>query len=40
LKNIKTLNNNNKGCINCVKTIEDGRLAVGDSNSNLIIYNK
>ena len=36
---IKTLNNN-KGYIFCLKTLDDGRLAVGDSNSNLIIYNK
>ena len=39
MKNIKTLNNN-KGWINCLKTLDDGRLAAGDSNSNLIIYNK
>ena len=37
--NIKTLNNN-QGAINCIKTLDDGRIAAGDSNSNLIIYNK
>ena len=30
----------NKGCICCVKTLYDGRLAAGDHYSNLIIYNK
>ncbi len=39
MNNIKTLNNN-KGSINCLKILNDGRLAVGDSNSDLIIYNK
>ena len=29
----------NKGAIYCLKTLEDGRLAAGDSKSNLIIYN-
>ena len=38
-KNIKTLNNN-EGWIICLKTLDDGRLAASDSNSNLIIYNK
>ena len=37
--NIKTLNNN-KGSIYCLNILEDGRLAAGDSYSNLIIYNK
>ena len=39
MNNIKILNNN-KGSINCLKTLDDGRLAAGDSESNLIIYNK
>ena len=39
MNNIKTLNDNQKG-INCLKTLDDGRLAAGDDNSNLIIYNK
>jgi len=39
MKNIKTLNNK-KGEIYCLKALDDGRLATGDSNSNLIIYNK
>ena len=39
MNNIKILNNN-KGTIYCSKILDDGRLAVGDSNSNLIIYNK
>ena len=30
----------NEGRINCLKTLDDGRLAAGDQNSNLIIYNK
>ncbi len=30
----------NEGEINCLKTLDDGRLAAGDSKSNLIIYNK
>ena len=38
MKNIKNLTNN-KGNIYCLKTLYDGRLASGDSNSNLIIYN-
>ena len=32
MKNIKTLNNN-KGYIECLKTLDDGRLAAGDSDS-------
>ena len=39
MKNIKTLNNN-KGGILYFKTLDDGRLAVGDKNSILIIYNE
>ena len=39
IKNIKTLNNN-KGWIECLKILDDGRLAAGDQYSNLIIYNK
>ncbi len=39
MTNIKTLNAN-KGGIYCLKTLDDGRLAAGDSSSNLIIYNK
>ena len=39
MNNIKTINNN-KGYIYCLKTLNDGRLAAGDSESNLIIYNK
>ena len=39
MKNIKTLNNN-QGLIECLKTLDDGRLAAGDFKSNLIIYNK
>ena len=38
MKNFKTLNNNNQLYINCLKILDDGRLAVGDGNSNLIIY--
>ena len=38
--NIFKILNNNKGGIYCIKTLDDGRLAAGDSNSNLIIYNK
>ena len=30
--------NNNKGDIRCLKKLDDGRLAAGDLNSNLIIY--
>ena len=37
--NILTLNYN-IGCIYCLKTIDDGRLAAGDEGSNLIIYDK
>ena len=37
MQNIKILNNNEK-CIWCLKTLDDGRLAAGDDNSNLIIY--
>ena len=36
---IRTLYNN-KESIYCLKILDDGRLAGGDSNSNLIIYNK
>ena len=39
LENIKTLNNN-EGGITCLKTLDDGRLAVGDFKSNFIVYNK
>ncbi len=39
MKNIKTLNNN-EGWISCFKTLNDGILAAGHSNSNLFIYNK
>ena len=39
MNNIKILNNN-QGGIKCLKTLDDGRLAAGDDNSNLIIYNK
>ena len=39
MNHFKSLNDN-KGAIWCLKTLEDGRLAAGDSNSNLIIYNK
>ena len=38
MKNINTLNINEK-CINCLKILDDGRLAIGDDNSDLIIYN-
>ena len=34
------INNNNQGGINCLKTLDDGRLAAKDDYSNLIIYNK
>ena len=37
MNNLKTLNNN-QGSILCLKTLDDGRLAAGDYNSNLIIY--
>ena len=30
----------NKGTIFCLKILDDGRLAAGDSNSNLIIYKR
>ena len=39
MKHITTLKCN-KGWIYCLKTLDDGRLAAGDTNSNLIIYNK
>ena len=39
MNNIKTLNSN-QGDILCLTILDDGRLAAGDSNSNLIIYNK
>ena len=39
MNNFKTLDNN-QGTITCLKIIDDGRLAAGDSKSNLIIYNK
>ena len=39
MKNIKILHNN-QGGINCLKILDDGRLAAADSKSNLIIYNK
>ena len=39
MNNIKTLNNN-YGNIVCIKTLDDGRIAAGDQNSNLVIYNK
>ena len=39
INNIKNLKFN-KGTIFCLKTLDDGRLAAGDSKSNLIIYNK
>ena len=39
INNIKTLHIYNKGSIFCIKILEDGRLATGDSNSKLIIYN-
>ena len=39
MNNVKILNNN-KGNINCLKTLDDGRLAAADEFSNLIIYNK
>jgi hypothetical protein len=39
MNHFKSLNDN-KGAIWCLKTLEDGRLAAGDNNSNLIIYNK
>ena len=38
--NLITILKCNKGGINCLKTLDDGRLAAGDDNSNLIIYNK
>ena len=38
INNVKTINYN-KGQIYCIKTLIDGRLAAGDSESNLIIYN-
>ena len=38
--NLITIIKCNQGWIRCLKTLDDGRLAVGDSNSNLIIYNK
>ena len=38
--NLVTILNCNKGWISCLKTLDDGRLAAGDLNSNLIIYNK
>ena len=39
-ENMKNTLTNNKGDIYCLKTLYDGRLAAGDFNSNLIIYNK
>ncbi len=39
MNHFKTLNNN-ENYINCLKILDDGRLAAGDSSSNLIIYNK
>ena len=38
-KIVNTLNNN-ENYINCLKILDDGRLAAGDSSSNLVIYNK
>ena len=38
-KNVKTLNNI-AGVICCLKILDNGRLAAGDSFSNLVIYNK
>ena len=40
VNNIKTINNNNGYYIYCLQILDDGRLASGDYNSNLIIYNK
>ena len=39
MKNVKTINNI-AGGICCLKILDDGRLAAGDSFSNLVIYNK
>ena len=39
MKNVKTINNI-AGVICCLKILDDGRLAAGDSFSNLVIYNK
>ena len=39
MKNINTININEK-CINYLKILDDGRLAIGVDNSDLIIYNK
>ena len=39
MNSIKTLNDN-KGDIYCLTILDDGRLAAGDSNSNLIIYDE
>ena len=38
--NLITIIKCNKGWIECLKTLDDGRLAAGDYYSNLIIYNK
>ena len=38
--NLITIIKCNQGYIRCLKKLDDGRLAAGDSNSNLIIYNK
>ena len=39
MHNFKTLNDTNQERIYCLKTLDDGRLAAGSNNSNLIIYN-
>ena len=38
--NLVTILKCNKGWIECLKILDDGRLAAGDTESNLIIYNK
>ena len=38
LNNFKTINNENQGNIYCLQPLYDGRLAAGNSESNLNIY--